>query len=145
MQLIFLLTPLVTAVTNRLVLRQPTPRGLWAALAAALGGSALVIAGNYVSAGAGAGGAAARDMAVGLALAVTSMILLAAYLVLLQVSQHVTSGAAVMWANMLVGTVVLAPLALAVEGTDWSWIHALSLFDWGEFESRRPLPAHAPT
>jgi drug/metabolite transporter (DMT)-like permease len=134
-QLIFLLTPLLAAVFSRWALRQPTPRGLWPALAAALAGSALVIAGEWHSA-AGAGAAAAgaggaRDLGIGLALAVVSMVLLASYLVLLQVTQHVVTGVQVMWGNTLVGIMAFLPLALAVEGTNWDWVLALTPFDWG--------------
>jgi hypothetical protein len=132
----------------------------------------------------GAANGAVRDMAAGVALAVASMLLLAAYLVLLQVgpparaaagaqaadsgrsaggaslhpsvrayasppprpampcaslrprlpapqvTQHLTTGEAVMWANQVVGVVVFAPLALIVEGVDWGWTRRLSLFDW---------------
>lgn len=98
-QLVFLLTPLVTAVANRYLLRQRTPRALWPALAAALAGSALVIVGNWQAHGqhgdnqdADGGGSSARDLAGGFALAVASMLLLAAYLVLLQVTQHMVTG-----------------------------------------------------
>ena len=139
-QLVMLLTPLVTAVASRWLLKQPTPRGLWAALAAAVAGSALVITGNYLgaagaakaagAAGAAASAAAARDMAAGLALAFVSMLLLSAYLVSLQATQHLTSGEAVMWSNMFVALVALTPLAFAVEGADWGWVHALSATDW---------------
>jgi drug/metabolite transporter (DMT)-like permease len=142
-QLIFLMTPLLAAVFSRWALRQPTPRGLWPALAVALAGSALVIAGQWRAGGAAAGGEGGatagavgasnpgRDLAIGLALAVVSMVLLASYLVLLQITQHMVTGVQVMWGNTYVALIVFTPLACAVEGMDWSWVLELSGFDWG--------------
>lgn len=128
-----LLAPLVTALVSRALLRQRAPRGLWPALAGALAGSALVVTGEFMSDAHASGAVAvaeARSMAAGLALAVVSMLLLSSYLVLLQVTQHVTTGEAVMWGNICMGLAVMAPLALAVEGANWRWVHELKLFDW---------------
>ena len=96
MQLIMMLTPLLTALANRFLLKQPTPVGLWPTMAVAVGGSAMMISGEWLGdrgAGADAGGPSGRDMAIGLALAVASMLLLTAYLVMLQVSWRVGAGA----------------------------------------------------
>jgi hypothetical protein len=37
----------------------------------------------------------------------------------------------VLWGNRNVAFVVVLPLALAAEGTNWSWVAALRLPDWG--------------
>ena len=84
-----MLTPLLTALANRFLLKQPTPVGLWPTMAVAIGGSAMMISGEWLGdrgGGADAGGPSGRDMAIGLALSVASMLLLTAYLVTLQVS-----------------------------------------------------------
>ncbi|KAF8056101.1 hypothetical protein HT031_006452 [Scenedesmus sp. PABB004] len=135
-QLVFLLTPLATALANKVVLRQPTPPHLLPTLAAALAASALIIVGNYMEVLAIADANPSSDrsparMAAGLGLAITSMLLLTAYLVALQVTQHLVTGVQVMWGNTYVTLVAFVPLALAVEGTDWSWVLALRLGDWG--------------
>jgi drug/metabolite transporter (DMT)-like permease len=133
-QLVLLLTPLTTAVASRFFLRQPTPRALWPSLVAAIAGSALVVTGNWMSQGGAnheAAPGSARDAAAGLALAFVSMLLLAAYLLMLQVTQHIVTGVQVMWGNSYVGVLLLTPLALGIEGLDWSWVLRLSLFDWG--------------
>ena len=36
-----------------------------------------------------------------------------------------------MWGNTYVGLILLTPLALAVEGTDWSWVGEMTAADWG--------------
>ena len=57
-QLVMVLTPLFTALASRAALRQPTPYLLWPALAAGVGGTALVVVGGSLErrGGAGSGG-----------------------------------------------------------------------------------------
>lgn len=131
MQLVFMFTPLLTALTNRCLLKQPTPVGLWPTLALALGGSAMMISSEWMGdSSTSGGGTSSHNMLIGLALAIASMILLTAYLVALQVTQHLVTGLQVIWGNTWVGLVVLTPIALGVEGTDWSWVLSLSPFSW---------------
>ena len=90
-----------------------------------------MISGEWLGHSSAAGGAhSSRDILVGLALAVGSMLLLSVYLLMLQVSQRLVTGLQVMWANTYMTVLLLTPIALGVEGTDWSWVAALSPFDW---------------
>lgn len=45
-------------------------------------------------------------------------------------TQHLVTGLQVMWANTYVLLLLLTPIALAVEGTDWSWVLHLTPFAW---------------
>jgi drug/metabolite transporter (DMT)-like permease len=125
-----MLTPLVTAIANKLLFRQNAPRALPIALFFAVAGSVMVIVGNWLSSNQAAATGSARDTAVGLALATVSMFLLAAYLLLLQATQKLTTGRQVMWANVTVAVVVFGPLGAALEGADWAWVAALRPADW---------------
>ncbi|KAF8057772.1 hypothetical protein HT031_005956 [Scenedesmus sp. PABB004] len=134
-QMVFMFTPLCTALANRALLKQPTPPKLWPALLLSLGGAVMVITGQWLSDKA-AGKAKAtnimttRDMVVGLALAATSTLLLSAYLVIIQVTRHLVSGEAVLWGKRNVAMLVFVPLSLIVEGLDWGWVPAMSGKDW---------------
>lgn len=91
----------------------------------------MMISGEWLGDSTSSGGSrSTRDTLVGLALAVASMLLLAAYLLMLQVTQHLVTGLQVMWANTYVTVLLLTPIALGVEGTDWSWVAALRATDW---------------
>lgn len=48
-----------------------------------------------------------------------------------QVTRHLVTGEAVLWANRNVALVLFIPLSLAIEGTDWSWVAALPPQGWG--------------
>lgn len=48
-----------------------------------------------------------------------------------QVTRHLVSGEAVLWANRNVGLLLFIPLSLIVDGTDWSWVAGLSGEGWG--------------
>ncbi|WIA08922.1 hypothetical protein OEZ85_008339 [Tetradesmus obliquus] len=137
-QLVIMLTPLATALANKLLLKQPTPSKLWPTVFLTLAGSVLIVVGNYVEAqhlnalhGSTASANNQHDMVLGLCLAAVSMLLLTAYLVALQVTQHLVTGVQVMWGNTYVALVVFTPLACLIEGLDWSWVQVLQPLDWG--------------
>jgi drug/metabolite transporter (DMT)-like permease len=135
-QLIFMLCPLFTAVANKVLLRQPAPAQLWPTIIFAVAGSGMVIAGSWISNGNTTSTFGSKTLSpqvsliVGVSLALTSTLLLSSYLVLLQVTRHIVTGEQVLWAKRNVAAVVLVPLALAVNGTDWGWVRALTTFDW---------------
>jgi drug/metabolite transporter (DMT)-like permease len=137
-QLVIMLTPLATALANKLLLKQPTPSKLWPTVFLTLAGSILMVVGNSVEAqhqtsshGSTASMNNQHDMVLGLCLAAVSMLLLTAYLVALQVTQHMVTGVQVMWGNTYVALVVFTPLACLIEGVDWSWVLVLKPLDWG--------------
>jgi len=135
-QLIFMLCPLFTAIANKVLLQQPAPAQLWPTIILAIAGSGMVIAGSWISNGNTASTFGSKTLSpqisliVGVSLALTSTLLLSSYLVLLQVTRHIVTGEQVLWAKRNVAAVVLVPLALAVNGTDWGWVRALTTFDW---------------
>jgi len=135
-QLIFMLSPVFTAIANKVLLRQPAPAQLWPTIILAVAGSGMVIAGSWISNGNTSSTLGGRTLSpqvsliVGVSLALTSTLLLSLYLVLLQVTRHIVTGEQVLWAKRNVAAIVLVPLALAVDGTDWGWVRALTIFDW---------------
>jgi drug/metabolite transporter (DMT)-like permease len=138
LQLVIMLTPMATALANKLLLKQPTPSKLWPTVVLTLAGSILMVVGNYVEAqhltsihGSTAKMNNQHDMVLGLCLAAVSMLLLTAYLVALQVTQHLVTGVQVMWGNTYVALVAFIPLACLIEGLDWSWVLVLRPLDWG--------------
>lgn len=88
-QLVFMLTPLATAMANKALLKQPTPYKLWPTVFVTLAGSVLIVVGNYLDTqhqhAVHGNPHSVHDMAIGLSLAVVSMLLLTAYLLSLQV------------------------------------------------------------
>jgi drug/metabolite transporter (DMT)-like permease len=131
-QLVFMFGPLVVALANTYVLKQPTPPKLYPTLAAAIIGAAVVLIGQWLqSRAAGAGSGFSLDTLWGLLLALTSTLLLAAYFVLLQVTRHLVTGEQILWANRNVALLLFAPLSLLIEGTDWSWVFMLTPAEWG--------------
>ena len=85
--MIFMTAPLFAAIANRLVLRQPTPFGLWPTCLFTVAGSVLVVVGQLQQNAeeGGAGVPSTGSLILGCALALTSTLLLTAYLVLIQV------------------------------------------------------------
>jgi drug/metabolite transporter (DMT)-like permease len=131
-QLVFMFGPLVVALANTYVLKQPTPPKLYPTLAAAIIGAAVVLIGQWLqSRVSGAGSGFSLDTLWGLLLALTSTLLLAAYFVLLQVTRHLVTGEQILWANRNVALLLFTPLSLLIEGTDWSWVFLLTPAEWG--------------
>jgi drug/metabolite transporter (DMT)-like permease len=141
-QMIVMLTPLVTAVANKLILRQPTPPMLWPTLAISLAGSGLVIAGQWMQAaarsnegGGGAGAASANKfeakyLLAGISMSLLSMLLQASFFLAVQVTRHIVTGAQVLWGQRNTSVFGMLILALTIEGTDWGWFFALDTLDW---------------
>jgi drug/metabolite transporter (DMT)-like permease len=131
-QLVFMFGPLVVALANTYVLKQPTPPKLYPTLAAAIIGAAVVLIGQWLqSRVSGTGSGFSLDTLWGLLLALTSTLLLAAYFVLLQVTRHLVTGEQILWANRNVALLLFTPLSLLIEGTDWSWVFLLTPAEWG--------------
>uniref|UniRef100_A0A383W667 EamA domain-containing protein n=1 Tax=Tetradesmus obliquus TaxID=3088 RepID=A0A383W667_TETOB len=131
-QLVFMFGPLVVALANTYVLKQPSPPKLYPTLAAAIIGAAVVLIGQWLQSRAtGAAGGFSLDTLWGLLLALTSTLLLAAYFVLLQVTRRFVTGEQILWANRNVALLLFTPLSLLIEGTDWSWVFLLTPAEWG--------------
>ncbi|KAF6252807.1 hypothetical protein COO60DRAFT_1274119 [Scenedesmus sp. NREL 46B-D3] len=132
-QLVFMFGPLVVALANTYVLRQPSPPKLYPTLAAAIIGAAVVLVGQWLQSRTSgqAGSGFSLDTLWGLLLALTSTLLLAAYFVLLQVTRHLVTGEQILWANRNVALLLFTPLSLIIEGTDWSWVVLLTPAEWG--------------
>jgi drug/metabolite transporter (DMT)-like permease len=131
-QLVFMFGPLVVALANTYVLKQPSPPKLYPTLAAAIIGAAVVLVGQWLqSRGSGQGSGFSLDTLWGLLLALTSTLLLAAYFVLLQVTRRFVTGEQILWANRNVALLLFTPLSLLIEGTDWSWVVLLTPAEWG--------------
>jgi drug/metabolite transporter (DMT)-like permease len=132
-QLVFMFGPLVVALANTYVLRQPSPPKLYPTLAAAIAGAAVVLVGQWLQSRStgGASSGFSLDTLWGLLLALTSTLLLAAYFVLLQVTRHLVTGEQILWANRNVALLLFTPLSLLIEGTDWSWVFLLTPAEWG--------------
>ena len=121
-QLIFMFTPAFAAVANRAVLKQPSPPLLWTTIVLSLGASAMVIVGQIQEDDSGGSNPSIGDLFLGIGLALCSTLLLTIYLILIQVTRHLVSGEAVLWGKRNVAMIVFVPLALGIEGTDWSWV-----------------------
>ena len=48
-----------------------------------------------------------------------------------QVTHHLVSGEAVLWAKRNAGLLLFIPLSFIVYGADWSWVPALGPEGWG--------------
>lgn len=127
-QLIFMFTPAFAAVANRVVLKQPSPPFLWTTIVLSLGASVMVIAGQIQEDDSGEGNSnpSIGDLFLGIGLALCSTLLLTIYLILIQVTRHLVSGEAVLWGKRNVAMILFVPLALGIEGTDWSWVRCIA-------------------
>lgn len=134
-QLVFLFAPIVIAIGSSRLLKQPTPPGLFITLFVTIGGSAMVVAGKWLEGGQGASPISSRqsvtDMIIGLALSLAGVLLMAAYMLLVQVSRHLTTSEQILMANRNFSLLLFIPLAFGVEGTDWRWLYTLHPADWG--------------
>jgi len=132
-QLIFMFTPAFAAVANRVVLKQASPPFLWTTIVLSLGASVMVIAGQLQedASGEGNNNPSTGDLFLGIGLALCSTLLLTIYLILIQVTRHLVSGEAVLWGKRNVAMILFVPLALGIEGTDWSWVANLDGKAWG--------------
>lgn len=130
-QLIFMFTPAFAAVANRAVLKQPSPPFLWTTIVLSLGASAMVIVGQIQEDDSGGSNPSIGDLFLGIGLALCSTLLLTIYLILIQVTRHLVSGEAVLWGKRNVAMIVFVPLALGIEGTDWSWVR-VRMYEWME-------------
>lgn len=134
-QLIFMFTPAFAALANRIFLKQPSPGMLWPTIILSIGGSAMVIIGqfqqNQASSSSAANTSPTGYLFLGMGLALTSTLLLTVYLILIQLTRHLVSGEAVLWGKRNVAMLLFVPLAFVVEGTDWSWVTVLTPEGWG--------------
>ncbi|KAF6252793.1 hypothetical protein COO60DRAFT_498682 [Scenedesmus sp. NREL 46B-D3] len=136
-QLLLLLTPLVCALCNMLVMRQPSPPKLLHAVLLSLAGGGMVLGGYWAQERQQAAGsstaapAQAKYVVLGVVVALLAMVGQALYFVLVQLTRTSLSAQQVLWGNRNVAFVVVLPLALAAEGTSWSWVAALRPSDWG--------------
>ena len=131
LQMIVMLTPLVTALANKLLLHQPTPPMLWPTLAISLAGSGLVIAGQWVQAANSSGAKfEVKYLLAGISMSLLSMLLQASFFLAVQVTRHIVTGSQVLWGQRNTSVFGMLILALTIEGTDWSWFYALNSLDW---------------
>ena len=132
-QLIFMFTPAFAALANRAVLKQPSPPFLWTTIVLSLGASAMVIVSQIQEddSGGNSSNPSIGDLFLGIGLALCSTLLLTIYLILIQVTRHLVSGEAVLWGKRNVAMILFVPLALGIEGTDWSWVR-VRIYEWME-------------
>lgn len=142
-QLVFIFQPLFTAIASSILFKQARPKGLWITLLCSIGGSGMVIGGQWSdstgqfsgspegASNAATGHSPIASMFIGLSFAVASMLLLTGFLLALQLTKHIVTGEQVLVGNRNMTLLLCLPLAFAVDGTDWTWLYRLRPQDWG--------------
>lgn len=101
-QMIFMTSPLFAAIANRVVLKQPTPYGLWPTVFLTITGAVLVVVGqlqqNSEETG-DAGVPSTGGLILGCCLALLSTLLLTAYLIFIQASARSRPSCCPAWAS----------------------------------------------
>ncbi|GAB4819669.1 hypothetical protein N2152v2_006715 [Parachlorella kessleri] len=131
--LITLFTVVGVALGGRLWLKIPLPRMLPVAAVVMIGGAAMIVVPNAVAGGGSAQGSLTTGTAwMGFGLAIGALLLTIAYLTLLQAFKYAKLNAeeVMYWLSGLCAVVVL-PISLAVDGTDWgAQFRGFNSSDW---------------
>lgn len=126
-------TPLFVAIIEAAAKRRRPPMLLFPAVLLTLGASGITVAGSWNGGSAALSQLATGQVLAGLCLAFGGAVLMAVYMVAAQMSAHLVSCDAIMWANRVTTVAICLPLAFAFEGgvSGWAWLRGLDGVGWG--------------